>query len=172
MRTTLAVPARARYPVAMPDDPTPPRSAHPGWRLLAMLYDAFPLLGLWFLVGVAALGLNRGEAIRSDTWGGTLELLALLAVTGLYATTSWRRGGQTIGMKPWRLYVTAVDGGPPAPGRLWLRYLVGIASLLSAGLGFWWMWIDRDGLAWHDRASGTRMIRDPARDGLAAVRGG
>ena len=75
-------------------------------------------------------------------------------------------------MKPWRLYVTAADGSPPALGRLWLRYLVGIASLSAAGLGFWWIWIDREGLAWHDRASGTRMIRDPARDGLAAVRGG
>ena len=155
----------------MPDAPTSPRSAHPGWRLLAMLYDLFPLLGLWFLVAVVALAFNRGEAIRSGTWGGILELLALLAVTGLYATTSWRRGGQTIGMKPWRLYVTDADGQAPGLARLWLRYLVGIVSLLPAGLGFWWAWIDRERLAWHDRASGTRMIRDPGRDGLAAVRG-
>ncbi len=39
------------------------------------------------------------------------------------------------------------------------RFLVGIPSLLLGGLGFWWAWIDRDRLTWHDRASGTRMVR-------------
>ena len=33
-------------------------------------------------------------------------------------------------------------------------------SLLAGGLGFWWAWLDRNGLAWHDRVSGTRMIRE------------
>ena len=62
--------------------------------------------------------------------------IALLAVTGVYATTSWRRGGQTIGMKPWRLYVvTGVAGEQVSWGRLWLRYGVGIVSLLCAGNG-------------------------------------
>jgi len=32
-------------------------------------------------------------------------------------------------------------------------------SLLAAGLGFWWAWIDPDRLTWHDRASGTRLLR-------------
>lgn len=141
-----------------------------GWRLLSLLYDFFPMLGIWFVVVVAALTLNRGEAIRSNTLAGALELIALLAVTGVYATTSWRRGGQTIGMKPWRLYVTGVDGARAPLSRLWLRYAVGIVSLLCAGLGFWWAWIDRAGLTWHDRISRTRMIRDRNRDGLDAAR--
>ena len=54
--------------------------------------------------------------------------------------------------------------------RLWLRYAAGIVSLLCAGLGFWWAWLDRDGLTLHDRISGTRMIRDVQRDGLEAAR--
>lgn len=141
-----------------------------GWRLLSLLYDFFPMLGIWFVVVVAALTLNRGEAIQSNTLAGGLELIALLAVTGVYATTSWRRGGQTIGMKPWRLYVTGVDGARAPLSRLWLRYAVGIVSLLCAGLGFWWAWIDRAGLTWHDRISRTRMIRDRNRDGLDAAR--
>lgn len=137
-----------------------------GWRLLSLLYDVFPMLGIWFVVGIVSLVLHRGEAIRSNTLAGLLELAALLAVTGLYATASWRRGGQTIGMKPWRLYVTAAAGTEPSWGRLWLRYGIGIVSLLCAGLGFWWAWVDRAGLTWHDRASGTRMIRDLQRDAL------
>ena len=82
-----------------------------GWRLLSLLYDFFPMLGIWFVVVVVSIILHRGEAIESNTLAGALELIALLAATGLYATASWRRGGQTIGMKPWRVYVTSLDGG-------------------------------------------------------------
>lgn len=141
-----------------------------GWRLLSLLYDFFPMLGIWFVVVVAAILLHRGEAIESNTLAGALELIALLAATGLYATASWRRGGQTIGMKPWRVYVTTPDGSLAPLGKLWLRYAVGIVSLLCAGLGFWWAWVDRDRLTWHDRLSGTRFIRDFKRDALEEAR--
>ena len=40
---------------------------------------------------------------------------------------------------------------------------IGSLSLLAGGMGFGWAWIDRDRLAWHDRASGTRMRRAPKR---------
>jgi uncharacterized RDD family membrane protein YckC len=63
-------------------------------------------------------------------------------------------------MRPWRLRVVGIDGGKPTTRALCVRFIVGNASLLLAGLGFWWAWIDRDRLAWHDRASGTRMVRE------------
>lgn len=141
-----------------------------GWRLLALVYDFFPVLALWFATAAIALGLNRGEAIRSNTLAGFLEFAALLAVTGLYATLSWRHGGQTIGMKPWRLYVLTPDGQLAPLPRLWLRYALGILSLVLAGAGFWWAWFDRQGLTWHDRLSGTRLVRDFERDALEAAR--
>lgn len=150
-----------------PATPPAPARALLGWRFLALLYDFFPILGIWFVVVVLALVLNGGEAIRSNTLAGFLELAALLAATGLYATASWRRGEQTIGMKPWRLYVVTPEGRTAPLARLWLRYLVGILSLACAGLGFFWALIDRDHLTWHDRVSGTRMIRDPGRDVLS-----
>jgi uncharacterized RDD family membrane protein YckC len=48
-------------------------------------------------------------------------------------------------------------------GQLWLRFAVGTLSLLLGGLGFWWVWVDRERLTWHDRASGTRLVRMPKR---------
>src|SRR5690606_28174362 len=87
--------------------------------------------------------------------------LACWGIAGLYATVSWRRGGQTLGMRPWRIRLVSDDGAAPSWRALWLRYLVGTASLLLAGLGFIWAWIDRDRLTWHDRASGTRPVRVP-----------
>jgi len=128
-----------------------------GWRLLALLYDFFPLLALWF-VTAGAFTCAHGDAVRGG-WLGMLEFCVLVAITALYAVLSWKRGGQTIGMRPWRLRVVTSADGKPDSKALWLRFCVGSLSLAVAGLGFWWAWIDRDRLTWHDRASGPRMIR-------------
>ena len=139
-----------------------------GWRLLALLYDAFPVIALWMLLSTAfTFGYTflGHHAVRENIapfsplqW---LLWLCCWLVTGVYATASWARGGQTLGMRPWRLHLQDADGGSPGRKALWRRYAVGSLSLLAGGLGFWWAWIDRDRLAWHDRASGTRLVRMP-----------
>lgn len=161
-----------RYAVAMPDTP-PPEAEKPralvGWRLLSLFYDLWPAMAMWFAVsflfalGYTLAGHDPRENIAPFSLLQWLLWLACWLVSGLYATVSWRRGGQTLGMRPWRLRVVAADGAPATTRALWLRYAVGTLSLLAAGLGFWWAWLDRDRLAWHDRASGTRMRRGPRR---------
>ncbi|WP_133000527.1 RDD family protein [Luteimonas arsenica] len=159
-----------------PRDSPPPATAsnarpgaHIGKRMLAMLYDLLPVLSLWFLLGfVFALGYTlAGHAPRENIepfsllqW---LLWLCCWAITGAYATVSWRRGGQTLGMRPWRLRVVSADGQPPTRSALWRRYAVATLSLAAAGLGFWWAWFDRDRLTWHDRAAGTRVLHEPKR---------
>lgn len=145
--------------------PTPRPRPLIGWRLLALLYDFFPALALWMLLGALfnAAHYLSGHAVRDyihpySAWAWALWL-ACWVVTGAYAVFSWRRGGQTLGMRPWRLQVTAMDGGPASPRALRIRYAVGTASVLAGGLGFWWAWLDRNRLTWHDRASGTRLVR-------------
>ncbi len=158
--------------------PHPPPAAAPGhaprtlvpWRLLALFYDLWPVVALWMLtavpfvlVDVATHGGDTRHNIAPFSLMAWLLWLACWLVTGLYATVSWRRGGQTLGMRPWRLKLHAADGSAPSWRALWLRYAAGTLSLLAAGLGFWWAWLDRDRLAWHDRASGTRLVRLPKR---------
>ena len=62
---------------------------------------------------------------------------------------------------PFEIRVTDAHGASASPRALWLRYVVGGLSLMLGGLGFWWAWIDRERLTWHDRISKTRMIREP-----------
>ncbi|MBB4723924.1 RDD family protein [Xanthomonas euvesicatoria] len=143
-----------------------PRVARPpalvGWRLLALCYDAWPVLALSMLIStVFTLGFTlAGHPARENIapfsgWQWLLWLCCWIAA-GIYATVSWRRGGQTLGMRPWRLRL--ID--PRVSWRaLWIRYAVGTLSLALGGLGFWWAWLDRDRLTWHDRASHTRLER-------------
>jgi uncharacterized RDD family membrane protein YckC len=145
--------------------PTRPRALI-GWRLLALVYDFFPVLALWFAVSVLFTAgytfLGQHPARQNIAPFSPLQWLLWLAcwlVAGAYAVLSWRRGGATLGMRPWRLRVVSADGGTPPLAALWKRYAVGTLSLLAAGAGFWWALFDRQRLTWHDRASGTRMIR-------------
>jgi uncharacterized RDD family membrane protein YckC len=135
-----------------------------GWRVLALVYDFFPAVALWMLAAaVFTLAYAAGHPLRQNiapfsAWQWLLWLVCW-ALTGAYAVISWRRGGRTLGMRPWRLRVTAADGGPAPVRALMLRYAVGTASLLLGGIGFWWAWLDRERLTWHDRLSRTRMQR-------------
>lgn len=140
-----------------------------GWRLLALFYDLWPVAAMWMLVSAAftvgyyLAGHEARENIAPFSALAWLLWVACWLVTGAYAVVSWRRGGQTLGMRPWRLRVVGVDGRPASWRALLVRFGVGTLSLLCGGLGFWWAWLDRDRLAWHDRTSATRMIREPKR---------
>lgn len=156
----------AHTPSAAAPSPRRPASLL-GWRLLSLLYDLWPALALWMFIGTLFVitFTVTGHAARENiapfsSWQWALWACCWI-VTGLYATLSWRRGGQTLGMRPWRLTLVARDGGAPSRRALWVRYSVGTLSLSLAGIGLWWALVDRDRLAWHDRASGTRLVRLP-----------
>lgn len=156
-----------RYARAMTSIPLP-RVARPpalvGWRLLALCYDLWPVLALSMLISAAfTLGFTlAGHPARANIapfsgWQWLLWVCCWLAA-GVYATVSWRRGGQTLGMRPWRL---RLQGPQPTWQQAWIRYAVGTLALALGGAGFWWAWLDRERLTWHDRASGTRLERIP-----------
>lgn len=157
----------------MTDAPENPASAPPDAlvfrRLLALFYDLWPVLALWMLIsalfniGYLLSGHGEREILQTGSALGILLWLCCWLVAGAYAVYSWLRGGQTLGMRPWRLRVTGMGGAAPTRTQLIKRYLAGTLSLLLGGMGFWWAWFDRERLTWHDRISGTRVAQVPKR---------
>lgn len=155
----------------MTQTPTQPRPANRPevetaslWpRLFALVYDLFPMLALWLTVAALSYAANGGEPVTPGSWGARLEFVGLLGVTFLYAGLSWRFGGQTLGMRAWRLRAVGTDGERPGWGAIAIRFCVGLLSLAAAGLGFVWVLIDRERRSWHERASGTLTVRLPKR---------
>ncbi|MEO8672544.1 MAG: RDD family protein [Tahibacter sp.] len=139
---------------------TTPMPNAPIWRRLAAgIYDILPLLALWFCAGAAAELLTAGTL---DTHRMDHKLLLqslLLLPTALYFVLSWMRGGQTIGMRAWRLRVVSIDAPTLSGTRATVRFLMALVSLLPAGLGIWWMLIDPQRRAWHDMVAHTRVIQ-------------
>jgi len=134
----------------------------PLWlRLAAALYDLFPLIALWMLTVAIGLSIVHGNidvAHPPQMFRFALRA-ALLAVTALYFVVSWSRGGQTIGMRAWRLRVIDADGKSLAWARSLLRFAVMLVSLGALGLGFVWCLVDRERRGWHDIAAKSLVVR-------------
>jgi len=128
-------------------------------RLAAIAYDWLLLLALFLLLGFVYVPLVGGTP-QSLTARLGFQLL-LLAVTWLFFCWFWTHGGQTLGMRAWRLRVVTRNGDALGWRQANLRFLAAFLSFLCAGLGFGWATIDRDRRAWHDYLSRTDLILLP-----------
>jgi uncharacterized RDD family membrane protein YckC len=124
-------------------------------RLAAMIYDGLLLIAIWMLAAMLVV-IPASDSIRP---GNPAFQAYLLIIAWTYFAICWR-GGQTLGMKAWRIRIV----GPDQPIS-WLatavRFGVAIASLLCFGLGLWWSLFHPNKATWHDLASGTRLVVEP-----------
>ena len=130
-------------------------------RAAAAIYDLFPLIGLWMLTTALAMFVAHGDvdaAHPPTPWRLALQV-SLLAVTAGYFVFSWARGGQTIGMRAWRLRVVAAEGGALPWPRALSRFALALVSLLVFGLGFAWCLLDRRHRGWHDFVARSEVVR-------------
>jgi len=123
-------------------------------RMAAMTYDALLVIAL-MMVGTALAIIPAGGEI---TAGNLLFQAYLLALWYLYFALCWRLGGQTVGMKAWRLAICTAQRDRPDWLQVAIRFFMAFVSLAPAGLGFLWSLVDRDRRSWHDLASGTRLV--------------
>lgn len=71
----------------------------------------------------------------------------------------WTHGGQTLGMRAWKIRVVTYSGQPLDWQQAFFRYMAAIISWLFLGAGFFAALLDAERLTWHDRFSRTRLIR-------------
>lgn len=123
-------------------------------RLGAILYDSLLILALMILASLGFIGFSGGESVES---GDSMYRLVLFAIAYLFYAGYWSHLGRTLGMQSWRMQLETANGEKPDFARASLRFFAAVLSLIPFGLGFWWQLWDKDGLAWHDRLSGTRL---------------
>lgn len=140
------------------------QAAAPGLlrRLAAIFYDCLLLIALYVVV-TALVVLPAGMLFdiqdpAADPLVRLLVRLLLSLVSLVFFVGFWLRGGQTLGMRAWRIRVVRADGAPLHAGNALLRALAALLSWAALGIGFLWMLVDPQGLTWHDRLSQTRLI--------------
>lgn len=145
----------------MPDAKSPketPVIAGPLVRLAAFMYDGLLLMALWFILGVVFVAINGGEGVQQ---GNPFFRSAVFLIWVWFNLYFWRRGGQTLGMRAWRLQLQSTTGKPLSLMQGMIRLIVAVPAFALAGLGYFWAWIDKEKLTWHDRYSETRVVRLP-----------
>jgi uncharacterized RDD family membrane protein YckC len=124
-------------------------------RCAAFSYDLLILVGLVASFTLLAV-LVHGSAIAP---GSLWFRVALLAIVTVFFCGFWAHGGQTLGMRAWRIRVVGQDGTPLSWLRALARFAAGVLALLPLGLGLWWGIFDSQRRGWHDRLTDTRVVR-------------
>ena len=126
-------------------------------RLFAIFYDCFLLAAILFIIAWIANLLNGGQAIEPGHRFYPLFMTIVLSIIYLYFCWFWVNGGQTLGMKTWKIRLIDSQGMPFSWRSATIRFVTAIASWLSCGLGFAWSLFDSKRRGWHDLASNSEL---------------
>lgn len=153
-------------------------------RLGALTYDALLLMAVIVIAGFIALPFTGGEA---PSPGNPFYQTYLFVLCYVFFAWFWTRGGQTLGMRAWRLRVQNEDGSAISWSQSLLRFMAGIASCILLGIGIYfmksepmsvryiqgiaalavftlsslWILIDKNKRAWHDHFSSCQVVELP-----------
>jgi uncharacterized RDD family membrane protein YckC len=155
-------------------------------RLLAICYDSFLLIAVLFLAMGLLLLVSGGHEYQA---GNPLITAYLLLVSFVFFGWFWTHGGQTLGMRAWKLRLQQRDGNPinwqhvvlrlitalPAwivlfigialvtdiqlATHPWLNQLSALTEWLIFIVGIAWLIGDQWPDGWRDKISGTRIIK-------------
>jgi len=131
-------------------------------RLGAMLYDALlfgsAVLVIGFLSMLAITSLLGIENVQRGGLFAKLFFTYLLAFGYFFFGWFWTHGGQTLGMRAWKLEVITLEGQPINWTQALFRYIYSLISWIPFGAGYLWMLVDKNKLTFHDRISRTAII--------------
>jgi uncharacterized RDD family membrane protein YckC len=139
-------------------------------RFAAIFYDSwlvFALLlacvGTMILIRIGVEGLDampQGKPSINGIWRIPTFILMLFALCHFYVYF-WIKTGQTLGMQTWRIRLDNDQHERISVKQAYTRFFIALFSWASCGLGYLWMYIDKDKHTWHGRASNTRLVLLP-----------
>ena len=134
-------------------------------RLAALLYDAFLVFAIWMVLGYGIqflLGTETNQVVDgkpvTSLFADVLYFLMELGTASTFYIWFWRRTGQTLGMIAWRIQAVSADGKLMTMRQALLRFALAWPSFWCAGIGYLWIYVDKNHDALHDKYSGTQVL--------------
>ena len=130
--------------------------AKPGFfrYFAAIFYDLILVIALFFVATAILLPFSQGEAIQSTF----LFPLYLFCVRFIFYGWFWTHGGQTLGLRAWKLRLVSDQQTDISWKQAFIRYMTAICSWAIFGLGFFWRIWQKDGKTWHDLSSRSVIV--------------
>ena len=131
-------------------------------RLGAMFYDFLlfgsALLVVGFISMLAITTITGTENVAKGSLFAKLFFVYLLAFGYFFFGWFWTHGGQTLGMRAWKLQVITFSGHRINWKQALFRYIYSIISWIPLGAGYLWILADKNKLAFHDHVSKTAIV--------------
>ena len=127
-------------------------------RLMAIVYDLFLLLALLFIATSAVMVFNQGNAIVPGHPLYAFYVSCLLIISFCFYGWFWTHGGQTLGMKTWKMKLQQTNGHPVTLPLAFIRFITAVISWSAAGLGFLWSLFNPQKRTCHDIASNFVLV--------------
>ena len=125
--------------------------------LAVILYDTLLLLSVLLFASAISVALNGGQAVGQ---GNLFFTLYLFAVSFLFYGWFWTHGGQTLGMRSWKVTLHSTETKTISWQQAFLRFVVALVSWLPLGLGFWWGYLSAVNNSWPNMLSNTYLHYD------------
>lgn len=127
-------------------------------RFISYIFDRFVVV----VIGMI-FAFTFGVVFGADMYYDDLEimgrLIAILVAIGYY--TYYFGEGQTPGMKVMKIKLCRTDGTYPVGcGTGFARWLVMNISGIVLFLGYFWILIDKNNQAWHDKIADTYVVQE------------
>lgn len=124
------------------------------WKhVAALIYDIFPILGILLITSLLLVLLRAGKEVEPQTfWFQSIICFEVY----FYFSYSWKKGGQTIGMRAWKI---GIDNYQSLTWmHVTLRFISGVLSFCLLGAGLWYRYLNPNKLTWMDLACGQAVI--------------
>ncbi len=137
-------------------------------RLAALLYDGFLVAAIWMLLGFSLqiiVGADTNQLVdgrvQTDPLLDIILFVLMLASSSGFYIWFWTRRGQTLGMIAWKIKVVSITGETISTTQALIRFLAAWPAFFIFGLGYLWLYIDRDGDTLHDKLSKSKVVITP-----------
>ena len=127
-------------------------------RLAAQAYDLLLLIAVLFLATALLLPFTAGMAVTDHHV--LIYRLYLVVVSFFFYGWFWTHGGQTLGLRAWKLRVLTQDKKTLDWSQALVRFATASVAWGFFGLGYLWILIDKDSRGWHDHLSKTAVFFD------------
>lgn len=127
-------------------------------RFAAFAYDLFLLVSVVFILGAIGIMFNSGKAVDPLLFSPVSVIATLV-----FFTWFWTHGGQTLGMRAWRIKLTDTNTAAVTLKISLLRITV---MFFTLGLGTAWIMFDKHGQSLQDKIAQSVMHRTTGKSTL------
>ena len=128
-------------------------------RVLALVYDSLLIGAIVLVLSLLLVFVNEGYP-ESGSFVSFIQFFILVATGPAFYSYFWiANKGQTTGMLAWKIKLVSMDETELNLKQTILRCLISIISFVCFGLGYFWIFYNKNNLSWSDILTKTKIIK-------------